>query len=106
MQERFVAVFITAASYRQARKIGSVLVSKRLVACANILRGVDSVFVWKGRTDKAREVLLICKTRLSRFEKLAQQVRRIHSYEVPEIIALPIIAGNKDYLKWIEDSVK
>jgi periplasmic divalent cation tolerance protein len=106
MRERFIAVFITAASYKQARKLGEVLVSKRLVACTSILRGVDSVFIWNGKMDKAREVLLICKTRLSIFKKLTAEVRRIHSYEVPEIIALPIIAGNSDYLKWIEQSVK
>lgn len=106
MRKKFIVVFITAASYSEARRIADTLVAKRLIACANISKGIDSIFRWKANVDTAREVLLICKTKMSCFGRLKKQVKQIHSYEVPEIISLPIIAGNKDYLKWIEESVK
>ena len=102
---KYIVVFITTSSLPQARKIANILVSKRLTACVNILPGINSIFRWQGRLDYAKEVLLIAKTIKSNFRKLTKQVKQIHSYEVPEIIALPIIAGNKEYLKWISDSV-
>ena len=102
---KYIVVFITTSSLPQARKIANILVSKRLTACVNILPGINSIFRWQGRLDYAKEVLLIAKTIKSNFRKLTKQVKKIHSYEVPEIIALPIIAGNKEYLKWISDSV-
>lgn len=104
LKQDYIAIFITAASLKQARKIAIVLVSKKLAACVNIVPAVDSIFRWKAKIERAKEVLLIAKTKASRFESLKRQVKKIHSYEVPEIIALPIIAGNKEYLKWIEES--
>ena len=103
---KYIVVFITAASLKQAKEIAGILISKRLAACVNILPGINSVFRWQGKIDKAKEVLLLAKTTKPNFKKLASQVKKVHSYECPEIIALPIIAGNKEYLRWIENSVK
>lgn len=102
---RFVVVFITASSKKEAQRIVSVLIKKRLVACGNILSGVNSMFIWKGRVEKAREALVVLKTKAALFGKILRETERLHSYKVPEIIALPIISGSRKYLKWIDESV-
>ena len=101
-----IVVLITCASAKEARKIGRALVEDRHAACANIVQTpVQSIFRWKGRVESAGEFLLLLKTSRKEFPALAQQVRRLHSYEVPEIIALPVERGLSSYLKWISDSV-
>ena len=102
----FIVVFITTANKKEAERISRVLLDARLIACANIIGGVDSRFWWKGKKEKAREFLLIAKTRKSSFSKLVKAVRKNHSYEVPEIIAMPIISGHKPYLDWIANSTQ
>jgi len=102
---KYIVVFVTVSSLSEAKKISDNLLSRKLVACVNIVPKVRSNFIWKGNIDKANEVLLIAKTKFSKFNELKKQVKKNHSYEVPEIIALPIIAGNKEYLKWIDESV-
>jgi periplasmic divalent cation tolerance protein len=101
-----IVIFITASSDDEAQRITKLLLEQRKVACINIVSGVDSRFWWKGKIDSARESLLVIKTRASVFQKVMELVKTIHSYEVPEIIALPIIDGNDDYLKWIDAEVK
>ncbi len=101
-----LVTFITTKNKREANKIVKKLIEEKLIACANIVDGVKSVFWWQGKVDQANEVLLICKTKKSCLSKLIKTVKTLHSYAVPEIIALPIVAGNKDYLKWMDDSVK
>jgi periplasmic divalent cation tolerance protein len=97
-------VLVTCGSKKEAKRIARSLVEKRLAACGNILAGpVDSIYRWKGKVKQAREALLILKTTRKRFVQLQAAVRRLHSYEVPEIIALPITEGFADYLKWISD---
>ena len=103
---KYIVVFITASSIKEARKIALVLLSKKVAACVNIIKGVESFFVWQGKKERAKEILLIAKTEISHFEELKKQVKKAHSYKTPEIIALPIIAANKEYLKWIEESVR
>jgi len=101
-----VVVLVTCGSAREARKIARAVVEERLAACANILTSpVQSVYRWKGRVEIAKEFLLIIKTTKARFPKLKAAVKRLHSYDLPEIIALPIAAGATDYLIWISDSV-
>jgi periplasmic divalent cation tolerance protein len=101
-----IVVFVTCASAREARRIATALVSKRLAACGNIFGApVFSIYRWKGKVEKAREVLLILKSTRKAFAALEREVRRLHSYETPEIIALPIAAGSHAYLKWLQDSV-
>ncbi len=101
----FVVIFVTAKNVSEARKIGRTLVEKKLSACVNILPGVKSFFRWEGKVDAADEVLLIFKTRNSLFKKVEKAVKGLHSYTTPEIIALPVLAGSKDYLKWVGESV-
>jgi periplasmic divalent cation tolerance protein len=98
-----IVIFVTASSEREARKIADLLLTKRKAACVNIVPKVDSSFWWQGKLDSARESLLIIKTKASLVPEIVDLVRAAHSYEVPEIIVLPIIGGNDDYLHWIED---
>ena len=106
MGRDFVMIIVMCASGKEARRIADHLLRKRLVACANIISGVESKFWWKGKIDRAKEVLVIMKTKRALFKKAEYEIKRLHSYEVPEIIALPIIAGDRNYLNWIEESVE
>lgn len=102
-----IVVLVTCASSAQARKIARVLVERRLAACGNVLAApVRSVYRWKRKVESAKEVLLVLKTSRKRFAAVAREVRRLHTYDVPEIIALPIAAGAPDYLAWISESVR
>jgi periplasmic divalent cation tolerance protein len=103
----FVVVLVTCKSSAEARRIARAAVSSRLAACANILPGkVESIYRWKGRVERARETLLLLKTTRRAWPKLRDTIRRLHSYDVPEIIALPIASGLDDYLAWIDESVE
>ena len=100
-------VLITCGSLAEARRIARAVVTKRLAACANIfLTPVESVYQWKGKVEKAREVFILLKTTAKRIRSLEKEVKRLHSYEVPEFIILPIAAGSRDYLGWLQESVK
>jgi len=99
-----VMIFITTLTPESAEKISQDLLDEKLAACANTIHGVRSLFWWKGKIDEAHESLIICKTRQSLVKKLTKFVRERHEYEVPEIIAVPIIGGNPDYLKWVKES--
>ena len=103
---KYRVVMITCGSVGEARKIGRSVVVMRLAACANILRGgVESVYQWKGKVERAREILVVMKTSEARLQELQREVKRLHSYEVPEFIVLPITAGSREYLAWIGESV-
>lgn len=102
-----IVVLVTCGSAKEARKIARAVVEQRIAACANIATSpVQSVYRWKGRVESAKEFLLIIKTTQARFAKLQAEVKRLHSYDVPEIIALPIARGAATYLTWMSDSVK
>jgi periplasmic divalent cation tolerance protein len=101
-----IVVLVTCASIKEAQQIGRALVDRKLVACANILRApVQSIYRWKGKIEFADEVLLILKSSRSRFAAMDSAIRKLHGYDVPEIIALPIVAGSRGYLDWISRSV-
>jgi periplasmic divalent cation tolerance protein len=101
---KYIVVFVTTANAFEAKKISDAVLSKKLAACAGLLKGLNSHYWWRGRVERAREVLIIMKTRQKLFNRLAAEIKKNHSYRVPEIIAFPIIAGNTDYLKWIDES--
>lgn len=96
---------VMCASREEAKRISERLLAKRLTACVNILPGVESKFWWKGKLDTAAEFLMTMKTLKANFKRIESEIRRIHSYEVPEIIAIPIVAGSRDYLDWISGAV-
>ena len=102
----YVVVLVTAKNKREAGKIAIQLVKDELIACANIIDDVQSIFSWKGKLEKAGEVLLILKARKKCFPAIVKSVKAMHSYKVPEIIALPILDGNKEYLKWVGERSK
>ena len=97
-----IIVFITTGSEEEAHRIAESLVKGKKAACVNIVPRVDSLFWWEGKLDSARESLLLVKTKASLFPEVVELVKRTHSYEVPEIIALPIVAGSEDYAKWLD----
>jgi len=100
-------VLVTCGTLREARGIARSVVSKRLAACVNVVVSpVESFYTWKGNVEKAREYLLVMKTTAKRLAELEREVERLHSYEVPEFIVLPIVAGTSDYLTWLSDSVR
>jgi periplasmic divalent cation tolerance protein len=102
-----IVVLVTCGSRVEAKRIAKNLVETRLAACVNILRApIASVYRWKGKVESATETLLIIKTARSKFPALERAIKRMHGYDVPEIIALPIAAGSRDYLHWIADSVR
>lgn len=102
----YIIVFITCSTSEEAHEIAEVLLAQRRVACVNIVPKVNSFFWWQDKLDSAEESLLIIKTKTSQLNELVRLVKEIHSYDVPEIIAMPIVGGNQDYLKWIEKEVK
>lgn len=98
-------VLVTCPSLALARKIARAVVEKRLAACVNVvLSPVESLYTWKGKAERAREYLLVMKTTAKCLAELENGVKRLHSYEVPEFIALPITEGSKKYLSWMDDS--
>jgi periplasmic divalent cation tolerance protein len=101
-----IVILITAATSEEAGTIAGALVDEHLAACVNIIPGVRSLFFWEGRTQDAREVLMVCKSRLPLMERIISRVRTLHSYTVPEIIALPVVAGLDSYLDWVRESTK
>ena len=101
----YIVVFITTEAGEEAVLISKVLLEQRKAACINIIDGVNSMYWWQGKIDSTCESLLIVKTRGSLLEDIIQIVKEIHSNDVPEIIALPITGGNKDYLEWVGKEV-
>jgi len=92
---------ITVGSEHEAHQIAELLVNEKKAACVNIVPRVESLFRWKGKIESARESLLLVKTRASLLPEIIDLVKQVHSYEVPEIIALPIVGGSREYLRWL-----
>jgi periplasmic divalent cation tolerance protein len=96
-----IVVFITASNEDQAARIAKALVEAKLAGCVNIIKNIRSIYSWEGKIEDEPEVLMIVKTRKPLFDDLIKKVKELHSYTVPEIIALPIVEGSEDYLKWL-----
>lgn len=99
-----VVVLVTCANEEQGVSIARSLVGERLAACVNLLRGVRSIYRWRDRIEDDRETLLLIKTRTRLLARVERRVRELHSYEVPEVVALPVAAGSKPYLDWVLES--
>ena len=99
-----IVVLVTTNGVRQAKKIARVLVEEKLAACANLITTVRSIYRWEGKVTEESECLMIIKTTRARFEEVRACVERLHSYSVPEVIALPIIDGSSNYLNWVAEA--
>jgi len=107
LNTKYLVVFITTPSIDVGQKIADALVDKGLAACVNIISSINSIYLWQGKKQSDEETLLIVKTTQDLFsEKLVPAVQEIHPYDVPEIIALPIVFGSEKYLDWIDESTK
>lgn len=101
----FIVVYVTAGSPEEGEKLARTLVEERLAACVNRIKSIQSIFRWQGQVEQSEEELLIIKSRKELFPALEKRVRELHSYAVPEVIALPLIAGSPAYLGWLGDQV-
>lgn len=101
-----IVVFMTASSADEARRIAQQLVESRLAACVQILPEIESTYCWNGEIQREKELLILAKTMADKFAALEKSVRAIHSYETPEIVAVPITAGSSAYLEWLTENVR
>lgn len=106
MNNAHIIVLATTANKAEAEKIAQTLLKERLIACANILNPVTSLFFWSGKIDKAEECLMVMKSRRDLFAELAECLKGLHSYEVPEVLAIPIVEGSAAYLAWMGEMLK
>jgi periplasmic divalent cation tolerance protein len=104
--ESYIVCLVTLDTYENAVKIASILVEEKIVACANIVSPIRSIYRWQGKICDENEILMIIKTTHSLFEKLKNRVKELHPYEVPEIICVKISDGLDEYLRWINDSTE
>ncbi len=106
LDNQFIIVIVTVSSKKEAESIAQTLLQEKLIACANIVGPVSSHFHWEGKVEVAEEFLVLLKSRMDLFDALSARVKGLHSYEVPEILAIPVVAGSKAYLDWIGVSLK
>jgi len=103
---KYFMIYITASSYNEAKRIADILLRKKLVACVNIISKIESMYWWKGKIQRHGEAVLIAKTGKAHVNKAIKTAKAIHSYDVPDVVALPIADGNNDYFKWISEVLK
>ena len=101
MSDEAIVVFMTAASGEEATRLADMLVGAHLAACVQILPEIESVYRWQGKIERSSEVLLLAKTTRGKFDELEREVRALHSYDTPEIVAVPVVAGSAPYLEWL-----
>ncbi len=99
-----VLAYITASSRQEAERLGEDLVKKRVAACVNIIDGMTSLYWWEGKIDRSDEAILIAKTRRPLVDRLIEEVKKQHSYSCPCVLVFPAIAGNPDYVHWLEEN--
>ena len=102
----YIVIYITTGSVNEAKKIGRKLVEEKLVACSNVISPIRSIYSWQGKICDDKEALMVLKTKKKLFNQIVKRVEKLHSYDVPEIIALPIIEGSSKYLSWINEETK
>jgi periplasmic divalent cation tolerance protein len=101
-----IVVFMTAANGEEATRLADMLIGAHLAACVQILPEMESVYRWEGKIERQSEILLLAKTTAGKFADLEREVRALHSYDTPEIIAVPILAGSTPYFEWLNKSLK
>ncbi|HLM24619.1 MAG TPA: divalent-cation tolerance protein CutA [Pyrinomonadaceae bacterium] len=101
MDDDAIIVFMTAANGEEATRLADMLVGAHLAACVQILPEMESVYRWQGKVERQAEVLLLAKTTRGKFDELEREVRALHSYDTPEIVAVPIVTGSAPYLEWL-----
>lgn len=101
----YCVVLISAPGMEEGRRLARTLVEARLAACVNVVPGAESLYWWQGKVEQAQEALLVAKTAKTRVKELVKAVKREHQYQVPEVVALAVKGGNRDYLNWIDESV-
>ncbi|MBS7636799.1 divalent-cation tolerance protein CutA [Candidatus Bathyarchaeota archaeon] len=106
MDNNYIIVLTTTSSKEEAEKIAHALLAERIIACANIIGPVHSLFWWQNKIDTAQEHLILMKTKKDLFAKLAEKVKAIHSYQTPEIIALPMVEGFEPYIEWLNSNLQ
>src|SRR5437762_12724975 len=99
----FIIVYVTAGSAKEAEQLAQALVGEKLAACVNRIKSIQSTYRWQGQVEQSEEELLIIKTRRDLFAALEKRVRELHSYSVPEIIAVPLVVGSAGYLSWLQE---
>jgi len=102
----YIQIFTTTDKEEDAEKIAQILIEKKLAGCVQVVGPVSSRYWWKDNVEKAKEWLCIIKSKKNFYEELEKTILEIHPYEVPEILAIPVIAGNKDYLRWLDSELK
>lgn len=102
----YIVIYITTRSVNEAKKIGRALVEEKLAACSNIISPIRSIYSWQGKICDDKEALMILKTKKTLFKQIVARVEQLHSYDVPEIIAMPIIEGSGKYLSWLNKETK
>jgi periplasmic divalent cation tolerance protein len=106
MNNDYIIVLVTTANKAEAEKIAQALLKERLITCANIINPVTSFFFWSGKIERAEECMMVMKSRKDLFAELAERLKGLHSYEVPEVLALPIVEGSAVYLGWMGEVLK
>ena len=101
-----IIVYVTSANINEAKKIAETVLTQKKAACVNIVPAIESFYWWKGEIASAKECLLIIKTNAQLLDEIVELVKKVHTYDIPEIIAVPIIGGSGDYLKWIQGEVR
>jgi periplasmic divalent cation tolerance protein len=102
LKDNYIIIFVTTKDRTEAEQLSQSLLKDRLIACANLVNPIDSFFFWQNKIERADECLIIMKSRLDLFKQIEERVKGLHSYEVPEVLAFPIVDGSKDYLDWME----
>ena len=106
LEKPYIIILVTVANKQEAEKIAQQLLRAKLIACANIIDSISSIFRWSGQIEKAEECLVLMKSSMEMFEEIAETVKELHSYDVPEILALHLVDGSKAYFEWIDSCLK
>ncbi len=101
MENKYIQVHSTVKNIKEAEEIAKILVDKKLAACVQIVGPIKSIYKWKGKLEKSREYLCLIKSASSKKERIIREIKKVHSYKVPEIVVVPIIGGSPDYLEWL-----